>query len=57
MDSFIELNKRIKWCPGNDCPYVFESKLGEVVDIQCHCGTSFCFGCAKQAHKPIPCDV
>ena len=32
-DSFIDLNKNIKWCPGKDCNMVCESKLGEVVDI------------------------
>ena len=36
---------------------VCESKLGEIVDIQCKCGTSFCFGCNKQAHTPIKCDT
>ena len=44
-NSFVETNTRMKWCPGNDCSMVFESKLGEVVDIVCDCGTSFCFGC------------
>ena len=55
-NSFIDLNKNIKWCPGKDCGMVCESKLGEVVDIQCTCGTSFCFGCNKQAHTPMACE-
>ena len=54
-NSFVEINKRIKYCPGKDCSKVFESTLGEVVDIACGCGTSVCFGCDQEAHKPIDC--
>ena len=54
-NSFIENNKRIKWCPGKNCTMVFESTLGEAVDILCDCGASFCFGCDEQAHKPLTC--
>ena len=46
-DSFIDLNRHIKWCPGQNCNMVVESKFGEHVSVQCVCGTSFCFGCDK----------
>ena len=56
-DSFIDLNRHIKWCPGQNCSMVCESKLGESVSVQCICGTSFCFGCDKMAHKPMDCQT
>ena len=34
-----------------------ESKLGLVMDISCECGERFCFGCNKDAHKPVDCDL
>ena len=43
------------WCTGKNCTKVFESKLGEPVDIHCECGAVFCFGCNEQAHRPIDC--
>ena len=55
-DSFIDLNKYIKWCSGNNCSMVIESKIGTSVSGQCMCGTAFCFGCDKPAHKPMSCD-
>ena len=54
-NSFIDLNKRLKWCPGAGCEKVIESKLGEIVDVLCECGNAFCFGCDKDAHKPLDC--
>ena len=36
---------------------VVESKFGDHCSVQCVCGTSFCFGCDKQAHKPLDCKV
>ena len=57
MESFVTLSKNAKWCPGKGCGKVCESKYGEAVEIHCACGTSFCFGCKKEPHAPIQCDM
>ena len=56
LKSFVELSSKTKWCPGKDCDKACESKYEEQIDVQCGCGTEFCFSCTKEAHKPINCD-
>ena len=55
--SFVEISKNAKWCPGRNCNMVCETKFDHPIDVTCKCGESFCFGCNKEAHKPIDCDT
>ena len=56
LKSFVELSAKTKWCPGKDCDKACESKYEEQIDVECDCGTEFCFSCTKEAHMPISCD-
>ena len=57
LKSFVDFSKKTKWCPGRNCQMACESKYGEPIDVDCTCGTSFCFSCTKSAHKPMDCDL
>lgn len=55
--SFIEMNKRTKWCPAPSCQYAVEYPSMMQTDIFCPCGNDFCFKCLKKAHRPIHCEL
>jgi ariadne-1 len=57
VNSFVDISKQAKFCPGRDCNKIVEQKTGEAIDIHCSCGHSFCFGCLKDAHMPIDCEL
>jgi len=63
-DSFVQCNKKMKWCPAPDCPnairvsstYGAHSKAG--FPVKCQCGFEFCFGCKiDKVHLPITCSM
>lgn len=55
--SFVDINKRAKWCPGKGCKVAFEYPSMKQCDIVCEeCGTDWCFKCLRKAHRPIACD-
>lgn len=54
--SFIDFNKRAKWCPAPGCKYAAEYPSMKRTDIVCTCGHDWCFKCLKRAHRPISCD-
>ena len=59
--SFTDDNRAVKWCPyTKDCSYAVErvdaTDLGECV-VDCLCGNSFCFRCAKELHWPATCEM
>ncbi|KAK1381778.1 RBR-type E3 ubiquitin transferase [Heracleum sosnowskyi] len=56
--SYVENNKKIKWCPAPDCKYAIEYKLGsESYDVTCDCSLSFCWNCAEESHRPVRCET
>ncbi|GAA0140292.1 ubiquitin-protein ligase [Lithospermum erythrorhizon] len=56
LRSFIEGNRKTKWCPAPGCDYVVEFDVGgESSDITCHCSYSFCWNCTEEAHRPVDC--
>lgn len=55
--SFVDISRTAKWCTGRDCQYIVEQPSGEAVDVTCECGNFFCFGCLKQGHMPIDCEL
>ena len=55
--SFVDLSYNAKWCPGKGCAMICANKLGEPVEVECSCGTRFCYGCLEAPHPPINCDL
>ena len=55
--NFIERNQDIKQCPNEYCHYYLKTNDHFAREINCICGTSYCFKCSKESHTPIPCDM
>nr|POE78862.1 putative e3 ubiquitin-protein ligase ari5 [Quercus suber] len=58
--SYIESNKKYKWCPGADCEYAIELCEGggdECYDVCCHCNIGFRWNCMDDAHRPVDCQT
>lgn len=57
LRSYVEDNKRLTWCPAPNCEHAVEcvKDLGpdEPLDVLCKCGSSFCFTCKEEAHRPV----
>ena len=45
LKTFVELSYNAKYCPGKGCQYIVTNKTNKDVDVDCLCGTQFCFGC------------
>lgn len=59
LESYIEDNAKVKWCPSvPHCGSAVEI-LGDSVDIepQCSCGLRFCFACGDAPHSPCTCTM
>lgn len=55
--SYVDVNKRAKWCPSPGCKYAVEYPSMKQTDIVCKCGNDWCFKCLKKAHRPCSCDM
>ena len=56
LRSFVEDNAKLEWCPAPGCENAVESladAIGEALDVTCSCGSSFCFNCKEEAHRPV----
>ncbi|KAE8664109.1 putative E3 ubiquitin-protein ligase ARI8 [Hibiscus syriacus] len=54
--SYVEDNRKTKWCPAPGCDYAVEFILGSGnYDVTCRCSYSFCWNCAEEAHRPVDC--
>ncbi|KAE8681893.1 putative E3 ubiquitin-protein ligase ARI8 [Hibiscus syriacus] len=54
--SYVEDNRKTKWCPAPGCDYAVEFILGSgTYDVTCRCSYSFCWNCAEEAHRPVDC--
>jgi ariadne-1 len=55
--SYTDDNKKVRWCPEKGCDNCIEMKNYVGSDyILCKCGSSFCWKCGKQAHRPASCN-
>ncbi|KAF5178135.1 E3 ubiquitin-protein ligase arih1 [Thalictrum thalictroides] len=56
--SYVEDNRRIKWCPTPGCDYAVKY-IGdfENYDVSCNCAFGFCWNCTQEAHSPVDCDT
>lgn len=56
LESYIEDNKRVKWCPSvPHCGNAIRVDEDELSEVECSCGHQFCFGCSSEAHSPCSC--
>ncbi|KAL8204663.1 hypothetical protein R6Q57_010286 [Mikania cordata] len=58
LRSYIEDNRKTKWCPAPGCDCAIEFDLGSgSFDVTCHCSYSFCWNCTEEAHRPVDCET
>jgi ariadne-1 len=60
MESYIDDNDRARWCPSNPpCGYAILIQLhsDRFCEVECVCGTKFCFNCLSEAHSPCTCQI
>nr|XP_043616241.1 probable E3 ubiquitin-protein ligase ARI8 [Erigeron canadensis] len=63
--SYVERNKKVKWCPGPGCEYAVEfaeddhdMETGDDdFDVYCGCKYGFCWKCSEDAHRPLDCET
>nr|XP_043637393.1 probable E3 ubiquitin-protein ligase ARI2 [Erigeron canadensis] len=57
LKSYIEGNKRVKWCPSvPQCGNAIRIDDGdEYREVECACGFQFCFSCSAEPHSPCSC--
>ncbi|CAA7400458.1 unnamed protein product [Spirodela intermedia] len=56
LRSYIEDNRKTKWCPAPGCEFAVDFVLGSgSYDIICKCSHSFCWNCTEEAHRPVDC--
>ncbi|XP_078447141.1 putative E3 ubiquitin-protein ligase ARI7 [Wolffia australiana] len=58
LRSYVEDNRKTKWCPAPGCEYAVEFVMGSgSYDVTCNCGHSFCWNCTEEAHRPVDCNT
>ncbi|KAK4779398.1 hypothetical protein SAY86_006926 [Trapa natans] len=56
LRSYVENNRKTKWCPAPGCEYAVEFAAGsEGYDVSCMCSYNFCWNCTEEAHRPVDC--
>ncbi|KAA8527295.1 hypothetical protein F0562_034608 [Nyssa sinensis] len=56
LRSYIEDNRKTKWCPAPGCEYAVEFVVGSgSYDVTCLCSYGFCWNCTEEAHRPVDC--
>ncbi|PHT59423.1 putative E3 ubiquitin-protein ligase ARI7 [Capsicum baccatum] len=56
--SYVEENRKIKWCPAPGCNFAVEFDIGsDNCEVMCGCSNYFCWNCTKEAHRPVDCDM
>lgn len=56
LRSYIEDNRKTKWCPAPGCDYAVDFIVGSgSYDVTCRCSYSFCWNCTEEAHRPVDC--
>ncbi|KAG1331301.1 RBR-type E3 ubiquitin transferase [Cocos nucifera] len=56
LRSYIEDNRKTKWCPAPGCDFAVEFVMGSGnYDVCCNCSYNFCWNCTEEAHRPVDC--
>ncbi|KAK9807646.1 hypothetical protein WJX72_005259 [[Myrmecia] bisecta] len=58
LDSFVEDNRRVRWCPSTPhCGSAVKVDGEPWVEPTCSCGYEFCFQCSEDPHSPATCEM
>mmetsp|Transcript_37117 Transcript_37117/g.94848 ORF Transcript_37117/g.94848 Transcript_37117/m.94848 type:complete len:608 (-) Transcript_37117:139-1962(-) len=58
LESFIEDNKKVRWCPSvPHCGNAIEVEGEPLCEPECSCGVKFCFSCGLEPHSPCTCTM
>jgi len=58
LESYIESDVWLSFCPAPNCHFVIEVDPGLVIDIECKCGAFSCSKCKLlHSHRPCPCGM
>ncbi|KAH7681311.1 E3 ubiquitin ligase RBR family protein [Dioscorea alata] len=58
LRSYIEDNRKTKWCPAPGCDFAVEFIMGSgSYDVSCNCSYGFCWNCTEEAHRPVDCST
>ncbi|XVE84593.1 hypothetical protein DITRI_Ditri17bG0025100 [Diplodiscus trichospermus] len=58
LRSYIEDNKKTKWCPAPGCEYAVDFAIGcGNFDVSCMCSHRFCWNCTEEVHRPVDCNT
>ncbi|XP_038986793.1 probable E3 ubiquitin-protein ligase ARI8 [Phoenix dactylifera] len=58
LRSYIEDNRKTKWCPAPGCDFAVEFVMGSGnYDVCCNCSYNFCWNCTEEAHRPVDCST
>ena len=55
--NFINRNEDLKQCPNPKCHFYAKSTMHSAREINCVCGTTYCFKCSKDTHRPCSCEM
>ena len=55
--NYINRNEDLKQCPNPKCHYYSESNMHSAREVNCLCGTTYCFKCSKDTHRPCTCEM
>ena len=55
--NFINRNEDLKQCPNPHCHLYAKSNMHSSREIKCLCGTTYCFKCSKESHRPCNCEM
>ncbi|KAK9146137.1 hypothetical protein Sjap_006040 [Stephania japonica] len=56
LRSYVEDNRKTKWCPAPGCDYAVEFDIGSgSYDVTCNCSYGLCWNCTEEAHRPVNC--
>ena len=57
LDNFVKISREFRYCLSENCNYGIYVENGEPRTVICYCGHEFCFGCSRDAHDPINCQM
>ncbi|WOK96608.1 putative E3 ubiquitin-protein ligase ARI7 [Canna indica] len=58
LRSYVEDNKKIKWCPSPGCDYAVNFNINSIrYDVCCNCSHTFCWSCTEEVHRPVDCGM
>ncbi|KAI1731489.1 IBR domain, a half RING-finger domain-containing protein [Ditylenchus destructor] len=57
LNSYVESNSLLKWCPGTGCGRIVKVSHAESRPVKCDCGFIFCYQCSEHWHEPVSCPL